>query len=55
MSGSQGDAIARLERNGIRLDGSKIELPLTGPGLKLWAVIDFLVNKCGFYTQRRQV
>ena len=48
------DAIDRLKRNGIGVDGRVVILDSKHPpGIKLWGTVDFLKSKFGFRTKTK--
>jgi hypothetical protein len=47
MKWNEVSAINCLERNGIKVGTKTFKLDRQ-PGIKLWGVIDYLVNHCGY-------
>jgi hypothetical protein len=45
-------AIKTLQDNGISVGHKTIGIPLIGVGIKLWGLIDFLVNHHGYQVMR---
>ena len=51
---NEGDAISRLSRNGIKINGKNIPVG-ENVGLKMWSAIDYLCYNFGFtWTKERK-